>query len=102
MDRNTPGILTFDGKLLSTKDLPEGLRKMISGAKAGDTRLYASPEGYCYVLFIQEVLTSRPQSYEEVREIVSRKIFDDKIRNAIEDYADKLRAVSDVRVYLKD
>jgi parvulin-like peptidyl-prolyl isomerase len=102
VDRNTPGILTFDGKLLSTKDLPEGLRKVISGVRAGDTRLYASPEGYFYVLFVQEVLSSRPQSYEEVREIVSRKLFDDKVRNAIEDYADKLRAASDVKIYLKD
>ena len=102
VDRNTPGLLTLDGKLLSTKDLPEGLQKVISGAKAGDSRLYASPEGYFYVLIIQEVLSSRPQPYEEVREIVSRKVFDDKIRKAIEDYADKLRALSDVKIYLKD
>jgi hypothetical protein len=102
VSRNAPGLLMFGGNLLSTKELPERLQKVISGAKDGDYRLYASPEGYFYVLFIQETISSRLQPYEEVREIVSRKVFDDKIRKAIEDYADKLRALSDVKIYLKD
>jgi hypothetical protein len=42
LDRNTTGILDLDGKLLITRDFPEELRKVISGAKAGDFRLYLS------------------------------------------------------------
>jgi len=102
VDRNTPGLLTFDKKFLTTKDLPEGLQKVISGARAGDFRLYESPNGYFYVLTIQDVIPSKPQPYEEARGIVSRKVFDDQVKKAVEDYADKLRAVSDVKVYLKD
>jgi parvulin-like peptidyl-prolyl isomerase len=102
LDSATQGVLDLDGKLLITRDLPEDLRKAISGAKAGDFRLYPSSENYFYVLYIQQVVPSRPQPYEEARERVARKIYDDKLKRAVEDYADKLRAVSDVKVYLQD
>ncbi len=102
LDRNTKGILDLDGRLLITRDLPEELRKVISGAKAGDFRLYQSPENYFYVLYIQEVVPSRPQPYEEAREKVTRKIYDDKLKKGVEDWAEKLRTVSDVKVYLQD
>jgi parvulin-like peptidyl-prolyl isomerase len=102
LDRTTRGILDLDGKLLTTRDLPEELKKAISGAKAGDFRLYQSSENHFYVLSIQQVVPSRPQPYEEAREKVAQKVYDDKLKKAVEDYADKLRAVSDVKVYLKD
>ena len=102
LDRNTPGILDLDGKLLITRDLAEGLRKAISGAKAGDFRLYPSPENYFYVLYIQQVVPSRPQPYEEAREKVAQEVYGDKLKRAVKEYTDKLRAVSDVKVYLKD
>ncbi len=38
--KNTKGVLNFDGNLLTTKDLPEDVRKAVSGAKSGDFRLY--------------------------------------------------------------
>ncbi len=102
LDRTTRGILDLDGKLLTTRDLPEELKKAISGAKAGDFRLYQSSENHFYVLSIQQVAPSRPQPYEEAREKVAQKVYDDKLKRAVEDYADKLRALSDVKVYLKD
>lgn len=102
MDRNTRKILDLDGKLLITRDLPEELRKAIAGGKTGDFRLYQSPENYFYVISIQQVVPSKPQPYEEVREKVARKVYDDKLKRAVEDYADKLRAVSDVKIYLQD
>jgi hypothetical protein len=102
LDRTTRGILDLDGKLLVTRDLPEELKKVVSGAKAGDFRLYQSSENHFYILSIQQVVPSRPQPYEEAREKVAQKIYDDKLKRAVEDYADKLRALSDVKVYLKD
>ena len=102
LDRTTRGILDLDGKLLMTRDLPEELKKAVSGAKAGDFRLYQSSENYFYVLSIQQVVPSRPQPYEEAREKVAQKVYDDKLKRAVEDYADKLRALSDVKVYLQD
>ena len=102
VDKNTQGLLPFEGKLMTTKDLPEGVQKAIHGARAGDFRLYESPAGYFYVLAIQDVIPSKPQPYQEAKEAVSRKVFDEKVRKAVEDYAVRLRAVSDVKIYLKN
>jgi hypothetical protein len=102
VDQNTKGVLVFDGKLLTTKDLPEGVSKAVTGAKAGDFRLYESHENHYYVLYVQEVTPSKPQPYEEAREKIAKKIYNEKLTKAVEEYAEKLRAVSDVKVYLKD
>jgi len=101
IDQNTKGILNFDGRLLTTKDLSEDVQKTVSGAKTGDFRLYASPQNHYYVLYIQEVVPTKPQPYAEAREKIAKKIYDDKLKKAVEEYAGKLRAASDVKIYLK-
>ncbi len=102
VDKNTKGVLNFEGNLLTTKNLSENVQKAVSGAKSGDFRLLANPGNYFYVLSIQEVIPPRPQPYSEVREQIAKKIYNEKITKAVEDYADKLRAVSEVKIYLKD
>jgi len=102
VDKNTKGVLDFEGNLLTTKALPENVQKAVSGAKSGDLRLLGNPENYFYVLSIQEVIPPRPQPYPEVREQIAKKIYNEKITKAVEEYADKLRAVSDVKIYLKE
>ena len=99
---NNKDILNFEGRFLTTKDLPEGVRKSVSGAKPGDFRLYESPEGYFYVLAIQDVIPAKPQPFEEARKKIAKIVFDDKLKKAVEEWAEKLRAVSDVKVYLKE
>jgi 3-hydroxy-3-methylglutaryl CoA synthase len=78
------------------------VQKAVSGAKSGDFRLLAHPENYFYVLSIQEVIPPRPQPYPEVREQIAKKIYNEKLTKAVEEYADKLMAVSDVKIYLRD
>ena len=102
VDQNTKGVLNFDGRLLTTRDLPEGVQKAVTGAKTGDFRLYESPENHYYVLYIQEVIPSKPQPYTEAREKIAKKIYEEKLTKAVEEYAGKLRAVSDVKIYLKE
>jgi hypothetical protein len=102
VDQNTKGVLNFEGNLLTTKDLPENVQKAVLGAKSGDFRLLANPENYFYVLSIQEVIPPRPQPYPEAREQIAKKIYNEKLTKAVEDYADKLRALSEVKIYLKD
>ena len=102
VDQNAKGVLVFDGRLLTTKDLPEGVSKAVTGAKSGDFRLYESPENHHYVLCVQELIPSKPQPYEEVREKIAKKIYNEKLAKAVEGYAGKLRAVSDVKIYLKN
>jgi hypothetical protein len=102
VDKDTKGVLEFDGKLLlATKDLPEEVQKAVSGARSGDVRLYASSRGYFYALLLQEVVPSKPQPYDEARADIAKKVSNEKLKKAVEDYADKLRAVSEVKIYLK-
>ncbi len=100
-DSNAKGVWSFDGKPVMSEDLPEGMRKVLAGAKARDVRLYASGDGYFYALAIQEVIPSKPQPYEEARQVLAQRVMSDKVKKAIEDYAAKLRSASDVKVYLK-
>jgi len=102
VDQNRKGDLVLDGKLLTTKDLPEEVSKAVAGAKTGDFRLYESPENHYYVLYVQEVIPSKPQPYPEAREKIAKKIYNEKLTKAVEEYAEKLRAVSEVKIYLKD
>jgi hypothetical protein len=102
VDKNREGVLIFEGNLLTTKDLPENVQKAVSGARSGDVRLLADPKNYFYVLSIQDVILPRPQPYPEVREGIAKKIYNEKLTKAMEEYAGKLRAVSDVKIYLKD
>lgn len=103
IDKNdSKDVWNFEGKFLTIRDLPEGVRKSVSGAKPGDFRLYESPEGYFYVLAIQDVVPALPQPFEEAKKKIAKIVFDDKLKKAVEEWAEKLRAVSDVKVYLKD
>ena len=101
VDRATEGVLSFDGRPLIAQDLPEGVRKAIAGVRTADSRLYASPEGLFYVLEIQDVVAPKPVPYEEARQEIAGKILEEKARKAMEEYAGKLRALADVKVYLK-
>lgn len=95
------GLLTFDGRPLTLDSLPEGIRKALAEARPGDVRLYGSPEGHFYALMVQEVVAPVPQSYEDVREQIARKLYGEKLRKAVEDHAAKLRALGKVEIYLK-
>lgn len=84
-----------------TSELPDGVQKAVAGANAGDARLYASPEKRFYVLAIQDVVAAQVQPYEQVRREITEKALDVKIQKAVEEHAEKLRALSDVKVFLK-
>ena len=102
VDKNTEGLLKFEGKLLTLRSLPEEVLKAVSGAKVGDFRLYASPEGYYYILYIYHVVPAKPKSFEEVKKEVAKEVFKDKVKQAIEAYADQLREYYPVVIYAKD
>ena len=101
-DKNSKGLLRFEGKLLTTKDLPEGVQKAVAGARSGDLRLFAGQEGSFYVLSMREVVPSVPKPYEEVRQEIAQKVFDEKVRKEMDEWTAKLRAASDIKIYLKD
>lgn len=95
------GLLAFDGRPVTTDSMPDGLQKLLAGAKSGDFKLYASPEGHFYALEVQQVVASTAKPYSEVREAVAQKAFAEKIQKGVDDYASKLRAKTKVATYLQ-
>jgi hypothetical protein len=102
VDKNTDGVSQFEGKLLTVRSLPEEVRKALSGAKQGDFRLYASPEGYFYILHIYDLIPAKPQPFEDAKKEITKRVFQDKVKESIEAYADKLREYYPVKIYAKD
>ncbi len=92
------GILDLEGNVVMSGE-EQSVQKAVAGASPGDYRLYASPEGPVYVIFIRDVTPSRPLPYESVREGIARTLFDEKRQKSLEDYVRSLRAASDIRMY---
>jgi hypothetical protein len=101
VEKTAQDLLDFEGKPLMTKELPEDMQKVLSGIRAGDFKLYGSSGGYFYVLAVQDVAPSKPKPFNEVRQEIAMKVFNEKLKKAVEDFADKLRALSDVKIFLK-
>jgi hypothetical protein len=92
-------LLNFGTDLLIVNDLPDDIRKAVEGARADDARLYSAKDGIYYLLYIQELVPAKPQPYTEVRDTVAGIVYNEKVGRAVEDWADKLRKGSDVKVY---
>jgi hypothetical protein len=95
------GLLTFDGRPVTADSMPAGLSKALAGSKTGDLRMYASPEGHFYVLSVQQMIPPTPRAYDDVRETIARKLYEEKVKNSLEEYVGKLRTHSKVETYLK-
>jgi len=102
VDKKMEGGLPFEGRLIVERDLPKAVAEAISGAKSGDSRLYAAPEGRFYVLSLDQVVPSKEKPYEEAREEIARKLFDEKLRATLADWISKLRSASNIKIYFKE
>ncbi len=98
--KETPGLLTLGGQLVTIDSMPDGLQKALAGVKTGESRLYASPEGHFYVLTVQQAVGSTVRPYGDVREEIAKTLYAEKISKGVEDYAGKLRAQLKVETYL--
>jgi len=98
----TEGVLQFGDGLITLNNLPDGVQKALAGAETGATRLYQSPEGFYYVLYVREMLPSANRPLEDVKKAVAEKIMDQKVADSIEDWARKLREHYDVRIYVTE
>ncbi|MCJ7540356.1 MAG: peptidyl-prolyl cis-trans isomerase [Desulfobacterales bacterium] len=102
VDKAEKGLLKFEGKLFVLNSLPEGVQKSVSNVKPGDFRLYESPEGHFYILYIYHVVEPKLQSFEDVKKKIAKKVYQNKINKAVEDWADKLKEYYPVKIYIKD
>lgn len=93
-------LLEFSGKLLSINTIPDGIRETVQGAKEEDIRLYASPEGYFYVLQVKKVVPETPSALEKERKRIFNEMFAGKLNKTVDDWSEKLRKAYPVKVYL--
>lgn len=93
-------VTPYDGRVLTKKDLPEGMRKALAKARTGDFSLYQGLDGHFHVLAVQEAIPSRPMPLEDVQDQIKQKVFDAKVDKAIADWSAKLRAAADIKIYL--
>lgn len=101
VDDKAEELTKFDGNIVAVSNLDDDLQKVVSGARSGDFRIYESPEGYFYALSLLDVFPPKPQPYEEVREKIAEKVFGEKTKLGLEEYAVKLRKSYPVKIYLK-
>jgi hypothetical protein len=92
--------LQFDGATYAATMLDGALQKVLAGAKAGDFRLYAAEDGTAYALRVVDETPAAPQPYTEVREVIVRGVFAEKLGKAIEEWSKKLRAAHEVNVFV--
>ncbi len=102
VDKNTQGLLVFEGKMLILSSMPEGAQEIVSGANPGDFRLYASPDGHFYVLYIYHLVAPKMRPFDDVKKEIAKEIYNDKLKKAIEIWAGKLKEYYPVEIYRKD
>lgn len=94
-------VLRFDGKPLIIDTLPPVVGKVLAGGKAGEVRLYEAADGRVYVFAIDQILQPEARPFDDVREEIARKLYNDKLKKNVTDYAGKLRAQAKVVTYLR-
>jgi hypothetical protein len=99
--KDAKGVVEFGGQMLSVRSFPEGLQKVLNGAREGDYRLYQSPEGYSYVLLISKEVPARTQTLEEVKSDVAEKVRWQNFGKAVDEWFKKLREAYPVTIYLQ-
>jgi parvulin-like peptidyl-prolyl isomerase len=100
--KDTEGLLNLSDTDLATTEMSKGLKDALSGAGAGDFRLYESPEGYFYVIAVSSVIPPKTEDYLSVRGPIAKQLFSEHVQAGIADWVEKLRSSADIKVYLKD
>jgi len=95
-------LLEFEGKLLVLNNFPEQMQKILAGAKQGDIRLYQSPDGFFYVILVQDVFPAKASPLEEERKPITKIIFGQKLNQAVEEWGEKLKKAYTVKVFVTD
>ncbi|WP_243371560.1 peptidylprolyl isomerase [Geotalea sp. SG265] len=93
-------LLEFSGKLLSIATMPDGIRETVQDAKEDDVRMYASPEGYFYVLQVKKVVPATHSPLEKERKRIFNEMFASKLNKTVDQWSEKLKKAYPVKIYL--
>jgi|GEM_PF-354563 parvulin-like peptidyl-prolyl isomerase len=98
----TKRTATQERMTLSAKGLEPALVDTLAGAKVGDYRLYASPDGYFYAVQMKAHILPRPRKFDDVSKGIIKKLRADKVNEALKDWISKLRKAYDVKIYVQN
>ncbi len=87
------------GDVVSVSELPEGASEVVKGSKPGDVKLYKNPDGYFYVILVQEVFPSQTAPFETVKQEIAKVVFFRKLNSQFQQYVEKLWGAYHVQVY---
>lgn len=100
---DTPGVLPLDGKLLTLDGLPEDLHTLLEDVDKGDFRLFSPKENdHAYVLYVYRVVPSETQPFEAVKNEIAKAVYQERLKNEVQLWADKLRAFYPVEIFLTE
>ena len=100
LDAGTKDLMTFEEDLVPITTMAPDVQKALSGANAGDFRLYESPQGHFHVLYIMNVVPPVQQPFENVQVAIRNQVFNEKLDEAANEWIRKLRKSADIKVYL--
>lgn len=101
IDKEKERAFLFEKSLLSATSLPEDLQAATEGADAGDALIYESTDGFHHVILIEKVFPSQPKPYESVRQTIAGILFEQKLRDLVDDWSGKLSEAYETRIFLK-
>ena len=99
LEPGSPGMLEFDEREVPMPSLPQGVQKALVEAKSEEYRLYESPEGYHYVLFVEKAVPARQQTLIEAANEIVPAAYGAKFKRLMDDWTKKLRDAADVAIY---
>ncbi len=92
--------LQVDGTTVTATGMPDGLASVLSGASGGDCRIFALSSEENYTVFVVDKVASRVQPFEEAKESIGKKVFQEKLARSVEEWAKKLRKAREVKVFV--
>ncbi len=93
--------LAFESGILSLTSLPKKFQESAEGIETGDSILYSDPGSYHYVVYFQKVYPPEPKPYEQVREQILEKLYQEKVKETLMNYVDQLKEHYPTEIYLK-
>jgi hypothetical protein len=91
--------LRFQGVPVTLSSLPPELGKALQGSKEGDYHLYAG-EGQSYVVLVVQEFPPGHQPLQSVERSIFDRLFGEKMQQAIDVWADKVRPHHEVEVFV--
>jgi len=100
LDTNPEDLDISEDQLMPINAIDPGVQKALSGVNAEDFRLYESPKGHFYVLYITEMVPPVQQPFEQVEQGIRNEVFWIKLNEAMNEWIRKLKESADIKVYL--